>query len=256
MTSKAPGKFYRQGISLIELSDMFPDETSAVTWFEHRRWPTTRYCGHCHSEHTNPVPNQKPMPYWCTSCRSYFSVKTGTILEQSRLPLRKWVIALYLFTTHLKSVSSMKLHRDLKVTQKTAWFMLHRIRQAWEQGTDVLIGPVEVEETYIGGLEKNRHASKKKRQGRGPANKQAVVGTRSRATNTIKAQVIDPVSATTLQRFVTTHTEPGTTVYSDQKPGYIGLKYKGFTHQSVNHKVSEFVNGMAHTKGLNRFGRY
>ncbi len=162
---KGPGKFFRQGISLLELAERFPDEASAVAWFEQRRWKKTRTCGHCESELTVPASHKK-MPYWCTSCRSYFSVRTGTILENSRIPLRKWAFALYLCVTNLKSVSSMKLHRDLQVTQKTAWFMLHRIRKAWEQGVhDLLLGPVEVDETYIGGSDRTRHEKDKKGNG-------------------------------------------------------------------------------------------
>ena len=136
MSQKAPGKAHRVGISIIELTEMFPDEASAVRWFEAIRWPEERHCGHCGSIETSEVPNAKPMPYWCKSCRSYFSVRTGTTIEKSRLPLRKWAFATYLYVTNLKGVSSMKLHRDLKVTQKTAWFMLHRLREAWGQSVN------------------------------------------------------------------------------------------------------------------------
>ena len=110
---------------------MFPDEHAAVTWFERQVWPHGRCCGHCGSLETRSVPHAKPMPYWCTDCRSYFSVRTGTALERSKVPLRKWAFAIYLEITNLKSISSMKLHRDVGVTQSTAWFMLHRIREAW-----------------------------------------------------------------------------------------------------------------------------
>ena len=131
MANKAPGKADREGISLIEVMDMFPDEAGATKWFEANVWPTGRCCGHCGSTNTREVPNAKPMPYWCPDCRSYFSVRTGTAIAHSKVPLRKWAMAIYLDVTSLKSVSSMKLHRDLKVTQRTAWFMLHRIREAY-----------------------------------------------------------------------------------------------------------------------------
>ena len=124
---KAPGKAHREGISIIELMDLFPDEDTATKWFETQVWPTGRCCGHCGGINTSEVPNAKPMPYWCTDCRSYFSVRTGTAIARSKIPLRKWAIAIYLCLTSLKSVSSMKLHRDLKITQKSAWFMLHRL---------------------------------------------------------------------------------------------------------------------------------
>ena len=105
------------------------------------------------------------MPYWCTDCRGYFSVKTGTPLASSNIPLRKWAIAIYLCLTSLKSVSSMKLHRDLKISQKSAWFMLHRIREAWMPkagGGKPYDGPVEVDETYMGGKRKNMSNAKRK----------------------------------------------------------------------------------------------
>ena len=143
---KGPGKFSRKGVTLIELGKMFPDEQTATAWFERHVWSDGRCCGHCGSIETRPVPNAKPMPYWCTDCRSYFSVRTGTAIERSKVPLRKWAFAIYLELTSLKSVSSMKLHRDLGVTQSTAWFMLHRIREAWSSPTgNSFAGPVEVE---------------------------------------------------------------------------------------------------------------
>ena len=140
-----PGKSHRKGISLLDLATMFPTEEAATEWFEKQMWPTGRACPKCGGTETSEVPNRKPMPYWCKGCRSYFSVRTGTALERSKVPLRKWAFAVYIVTTSLKSVSSMKLHRDLGVTQKTAWFMLHRLREAWaSDGAGSFGGPVEV----------------------------------------------------------------------------------------------------------------
>ena len=118
------------GISLIELGGMFPDEQAARSWFETQRWPSGKpVCPGCNSEDTAPIPRENPMPYRCRSCKLFFSACTATALERSKVPLKKWVFAIYLSVTSLKGVSSMKLHRDLKVTQKTACFMAHRIRQ-------------------------------------------------------------------------------------------------------------------------------
>ena len=146
-----PGKAQRQGITLVALMDLFPDDKTAVKWFEATLWNGVRCCGHCGSLSSSGVPNAKPMPYWCKDCRSYFSVRTGTALERSRVPLRKWVIAIYLEITSLKSVSSMKLHRDIGVSQPTAWFMLHRILEGWKRPdeSDRFSGPVQVDETYM-----------------------------------------------------------------------------------------------------------
>ena len=143
--------------------NMFPTEEAATEWFESVLWPTGRCCGKCGSVATREVPNSKPMPYWCTDCRNYFSVRTGTPIARSNVPLRKWAIAIYLCLTSLKSVSSMKLRRDIGVSQPTAWFMLHRIRQAWATDSDGgFSGPVEVDETYFGGKRRNMSNAQRK----------------------------------------------------------------------------------------------
>ena len=135
MAQKAPGKAHRQGITLFGLQELFPNEKAAREWFEGIIWPTgKRPCPECGSENTHECSHAK-MPYRCRDCRKYFSVKTGTVMAGSPLPLLKWVYAIYLDTTSLKGVASMKLHRELGITQKTAWFMQQRIREAFvDQG--------------------------------------------------------------------------------------------------------------------------
>ena len=255
MVHKAPGKAHREGITLAQLIDMFPDEAAAIKWFEAQVWPAGRCCGHCGSTKTREVPKAKPMPYWCTGCRSYFSVRTGTAIAHSRVPLRKWAITIYLELTSLKSISSMKLHRDIGVTQSTAWFMLHRIRQAWatRSDSDQFSGPVEVDETYMGGKRSNMSNAKRKElagTGRGPAGKVAVVGAKDRASNRVAAKVVESTDKPTLQGFVAEHTAPGATVYTDEAPAYEGLP---FEHESVKHSVAEYVRDMAHTNGVESF---
>ena len=149
----------------MQLCEMFPDEESAREWYESYIWPNGRYCPRCGGERTHRASHAK-CPYRCTDCRKYFSAKTGTLLEGSNVSFRKWVLAIYLECTSLKGVSSMKLHRDIGVTQKTAWFMLHRIREAWaKKPTDAgpgFSGPVGIDESYFGGKRKNMSLAKRK----------------------------------------------------------------------------------------------
>ena len=210
MAGKAPGKAHREGLTVVDLMDMFPDEAAATAWFEDIIWNGERHCSKCGSTRTTDA-THKYMPYWCTDCRSYFSVRTGTPMQASKVPLRKWVIAIYLCLTSLKSVSSMKLHRDIGVSQPTAWFMLHRIREAWDEGGGPFDGPVEVDETYMGGKRKNMAKSKRaKLEGRGSVGKTAVVGAKDRATNAVSAKVVKETDAETLQGFALRITPPPT----------------------------------------------
>lgn len=229
---------------------MFPDEASAVAWFEGIVWANGRVCGHCGGNDTYKVVTGKPMPYRCRGCKQYFSIKTGTVMAHSRLPVRKWVWAIYLDCTSLKGVAAMKLHRDIGVSYKTAWFMQQRIREAFaEVGPVVMAGPAEVDEAYIGGLERNKHAAKRQHAGRGPVGKTAVVAIKDRATNKVTAEVIDRVDSPTLNRFVDEHTTGETTVYTDGATAYAGRP----NHEAVFHSVGEYVRGEAHTNGIESF---
>jgi len=128
--AKAPGKAFCKGTTMTEFADTVPTEDAAREWFESIFWPHGRYCPRCGFMRTVECKDAKPMPYYCAACDKHFSVRTGTLMERSKVPLRKWAWAIYLHMTSLKGVSSMKLHRDIGVTQKTAWFMLQRIRNA------------------------------------------------------------------------------------------------------------------------------
>ena len=250
-TVKAPGKAHRAGVTLLALMDMFPDEKSAAKWFEDQMWGDTRCCGHCGSVRTCKATHER-MPYWCSDCRSYFSVRTGTALESSRVPLRKWAIAIYLEITSLKSVSSIKLHRDIGVSQPTAWFMLHRIREGWKQSDGgQFSGPVEVDETYFGGKRTNmQKAKREKLSGRGAVGKTAVVGAKDRDSNQFAAKVVASTDKPTLHGFVEKHAAKGATVYTDDALVYDSLP---FDHEAVKHSVAEYVKGQAHTNGIESF---
>ncbi len=249
---KGPGKAYRKGISLIELNEMFPDERAAVDWFESIQWPSGRCCGHCGATNTREVKSGKPMPYWCPDCRSYFSVRTGTTLQSSRLPLRKWAFAVYLYVTNIKGISSMKLHRDIEVTQKTAWFMLHRLREAYGvSGLPRMTGPVEVDETYVGGKRKNMSIAKRAKVSKhGRGGKTAVVGARDRQTREIRAEAVARTDVTTLKGFIDRHVVPGSKLYTDDAGVYTGIRRR---HATVNHSVGEYVRDQAHTNGIESF---
>ena len=253
MAKKAPGKAHREGITVIQLMEMFPTEEAATEWFESIIWPDGRHCPKCGSVRTREASHRK-MPYWCSDCRSYFSVKTETAMQASKIPMRKWAVAIYLCLTSLKSVSSMKLSRDIGVKQATAWFMLHRIRQAWAEDDDdeQMDGPVEVDETWFGGKRKNMPLAKRKTMtGHGPIGKTAVVGVKDRESNEVRAEVVRRVDGATLQGFVREHVEPGSTVYTDESRSYKGMPE--FDHAAVNHSVSEYVRGQAHTNGMESF---
>ena len=252
MAHTGPGKAHRSGISVMQLADMFPDEATAAQWFEQLVWPSGRHCPRCGNTETREASATSGLPYWCPACRRAFSVRIGTALERSKAPLRKWVFAIYLEMTSLKGVSSMKLHRDIGVTQKTAWFMLHRIREAWaHEGAALFSGPVEVDETYVGGLRKNMPKAKRKTlDGRGAVGKATVVGAKDRRTGQVRASVIERTDTPTLQGFVAGRAAPGAKVFTDDASAYQGMP---FEHGSVRHSVGEYVDGMVHTNGIESF---
>ncbi len=235
-----PGRSHRETISLFELTELFPDEASAEAWFVKQRWPNGIHCAHCKADGIHVSPNAKPMPYRCRKCRKYFSIRTGTVMYRSKLPLRKWLFAMYLTATNLKGISSLKLHRDLGIRQATAWHLLHRIRKAFESGDALLTGPIEIDEAYLGGTARNRPKHRRLT---------AVVGIRDRSTREIRAMVVPRTTQPHLLRSLAMHTARDARVYSDGNPSYRVLP----NHTAVRHSVAEYVAGEAHTNGIESF---
>ena len=247
--AKAPGKSYRTGISLIEFFEMFPDEESAERWWVASRWPAGVACPECGSMNIQHRSTRKPQPYRCRDCRKDFSAKTGSLMQGSPLPYRTWVLAIYILTTGIKGTSSMKLHRDLKVSQRTAWYLAHRIRESWSDNAGrKFSGPVEVDEAYFGGKEKNKHSKKKLREN-WLAGKTIVAGVKDRKTGKVRAGVVQATDAETLTGVVMDAAKPGAMVYTDEAGGYNALP----NHETVNHSVGRYVDGQAHCNGMESF---
>ena len=215
---------------------MFPDDDTAEAWFASVRWPDGPECPHCgHDNIQHPTTHPK-MAYRCRrgGCRKFFSVRTGTVMAHSKISFQKWAIAVFLMNVNIKGTSSLRLHRDLGISQKSAWFMAHRVREAWAVETaEPMRGPVEADETYIGGLAKNMHARvrREKITGRGAVDKTAVVGARDRSTGQVAARVVGDTTGPTLRGFVAEHAKAGAQVYTDEAKAYRGLP----RHRAVCH---------------------
>lgn len=237
----------RSTISTFQLFELIPDAESARLYLEGRLWPNGVTCPTC--KKGERITTRKGGYYRCNACQLDFTVRTGTIFERSHIPLHKWVYAMYLMVTARKGISSLQLAKEIGIGQKAAWFMLHRLREACGKDIEKLRGIIEVDETFIGGRESNKHENKKLKQGRGSVGKTPVLGMRERGGNT-KAFVLDGSDLGTIQQCLFDNIEIGSTIYSDEHPSYSGLDGLFFKHSAVNHSAGHFARGPVNTNSI------
>lgn len=236
--------------SLIQLLDYFTTEEKCEQHLAVIRWNGVPTCPYCGSERVNSLKGATKR-YKCYRCRSQFGVKVGTIFHKSPLSLRKWFVAIYLVTAHKKGISSCQLARDLDITQKTAWFVLQRIRESYNNIAEKFTDTIEIDETYIGGKEKNKHANKRLENTRGGHTKTPVLGILERNGKVFAVPIKDRKAKTIIPIMEDT-VKAGSTIYTDEFKGYISLS-KNYNHEFVNHSASEYVSGNVHTNGIENF---
>jgi len=238
---------FTQFKSLPQFLDHFKDEQTCKDYFESIRYKDGLFCAHCGNEKVHRFKNGKR--FRCYSCKKDFTLKTGTIFGESRVSFRQWFIAIYLLTTCKKGISSVELAEKVGVTQKTAWFMDHRLREAMKQDTEKLSGEIEADEKYVGGREKNKHYNKRNRTGK--RLKTPIVGFLQRK-GSVRAHVVQDVSLWTIEELVYRNINRDTMLFTDEFSSYNRLKER-YAHETVNHSRGEYKRGLAHTNSIESF---
>ena len=231
-------------ISAYQVFGLFPNEEAARKYLEERRWPSGTTCPACNNAgHVTP---RNHGFYRCNPCKLDFTVRTGTIFERSHVPLHKWLYAMYLLVTARKGISSLQLSKEIGITQKSAWFVLHRLREACGAKMETLQGTVEVDETFIGGLEENKHMHDRVKKG--VAEKFPVIGLRQRGGNTL-ARVLESAGGLAISSVIEQNVEPGSRLMGDENASYAQLTTI-YNLQTVRHGVNEYVRGDIHNNGV------
>lgn len=231
--------------SLYDFFEAFPDEQSAIDHLRSIRWKNGAYCPYCGC--TKVMHFSDGRTHKCADCRQRFSIKVGTIFEDTKLPLRKWFAAVWLITSHKKGIASTQLAKDLKITQKSAWFVLHRLRYAARTRSfnRPLEGEIELDETYHGGKEQNRHARDRKK---GRKEKIIVFGMLQRGGE-LRAQTIKNLQGRTVRGRVFDNVKDGSNLMTDEHASYSGL-HGPYNVESVNHSAGEYVRDFCHINGI------